>query len=68
MGDRSSNVFGINFGGGIAFGHEAKCYIEARYHYVWGPKINPPGGIALPACAPSSTNAPYFPLTFGVRF
>jgi Outer membrane protein beta-barrel domain len=68
LGDRSSNDFGINFGGGITFGHEAKFYIEARYHYVWGPTINPPGGGALPAGAPNSTNAPYFPLTFGVRW
>ena len=44
IGDRSSNDFGINFGGGIAFGREAKFYIEARYHYVWGKAINPPGG------------------------
>jgi hypothetical protein len=68
LADRSSNDFGINFGGGITFGHEAKFYIEARYHYVWGPTITPPGGGALPAGTPTSTNAPYFPLTFGIRF
>jgi hypothetical protein len=68
LGDRSSNDFGINFGGGITFGREAKFYIEARYHYVWGPTITPAGGGALPAGTPNSTNAPYFPLTFGVRF
>ena len=68
LGDRSSNDFGINFGGGIAFGREAKFYIEARYHYVWGPTITAPGGGALPAGVASSTNAPYFPLTFGVRW
>src|SRR5262245_58974016 len=39
IGDRSSNDFGINFGGGITFGHTAKFYVEARYHYVWGPEI-----------------------------
>ena len=68
IGDRSSNDFGINFGGGVTFGREAKFYIEARYHYVWGKAINPPGGLALPAGAPTSTNSSYFPLTFGVRF
>jgi len=29
--------FGVNFGGGITLGTEARFYIEARYHYVWGP-------------------------------
>jgi len=69
IGDRSSNDFGINFGGGVTFGHEAKFYIEARYHYVWGPQVA--AGSQLPAgtTAPStSTNASYFPITFGVRF
>ena len=65
LGDRSSNDFGINFGGGVTFGHEAKFYVEARYHYVWGPTINVPAGVTL---ANTSTNAQYFPITFGVRF
>ena len=70
LGDRSSNDFGINFGGSVTFGREAKFYIEARYHYVWGPTITPPGGIAQPTATSSSTNtnARYFPLTFGIRF
>ena len=62
LGDRSSNDFGINFGGGIAFGGDAKFYVEARYHYIWGKDITGPGGATL------STKAQYFPLTFGVRF
>ena len=66
LGDRSSNDFGINFGGGVTFGHEAKFYVEARYHYVWGPTINPPAGATTTQSL--STNAQYFPLTFGVRF
>jgi opacity protein-like surface antigen len=61
IGDRSSNDFGMDFGGGITFGHSAKFYVEARYHYVWGPKIE---GLS----SSYSTNAQYFPLTFGVRF
>jgi opacity protein-like surface antigen len=69
LGSRSSNDFGINFGGGVTFGHEAKFYVEMRYTYVWGPTINTPSN--LPAgTTPSSTssNATYWPLTFGVRF
>ena len=63
IGDRSSTDFGINVGGGITFGSAARFYIEARYHYVWGPKITPVG-----STTEYSTNAQYFPLTFGVRF
>ncbi|HJZ71199.1 MAG TPA: hypothetical protein VKE51_05630, partial [Vicinamibacterales bacterium] len=68
LGDRSSTDFGINVGGGITFGHEVKFYVEARYHYVWGPAINVAGGGAVPSGLPSNTNASYFPLVFGVRF
>jgi len=70
IGDRSSNDFGINFGGGITFGHEAKFYVESRYHYVWGQTINPPAGAtATTGCANGcTTSAAYFPLTFGVRW
>jgi hypothetical protein len=72
LGDRSSNDFGINFGGGLTFGHEAKFYVESRYHYVWGPTINAatnlPAGVSNPCSGGCSTNAAYFPLTFGVRW
>ena len=34
LGSRSSTDFGINFGGGVTFGHEAKFYVEMRYTYV----------------------------------
>ena len=62
IGDRSSNDFGMNFGGGVTFGTNAKFYVEMRYHYVWGPK-------ALEGSdGEFSTNAGYFPLTFGVRW
>ena len=69
IGDRSSNDFGINIGGGITFGREAKFYIESRYHYVWGPEIEPnvPSTGATPEVS-RTTNAAYFPLTFGIRF
>jgi hypothetical protein len=66
VGDRSSTDFGMNFGGGITFGHEAKFYMEFRYHYVWGPKI---AAVGTPAASGgTSTNVQYFPITFGFRF
>ena len=73
LGDRSSNDFGINFGGGITFGHEAKFYVETRFHYVWGPTINPtaatlPSDTTTNCAGGCSSNASYFPLTFGVRW
>lgn len=65
LGDRSSNDFGINFGGGITFGHETKFYVESRYHYVWGPTTTVAGTSCANGCG---TNASYYPLTFGVRW
>lgn len=65
LGDRSSNDFGVNFGGGITFGREAKFYMEFRYHYVWGPKIAPVVG---DGSTTYSSNAQFMPLTFGFRF
>jgi opacity protein-like surface antigen len=75
IGDRSSNDFGINIGGGITFGHEAKFYVESRYHYVWGRTVTP-AATTLPSSTAANqtcsggctTNAGYFPLTFGIRF
>jgi hypothetical protein len=72
IGSRSSTDFGINFGGGVTFGGEsAKFYVEMRYHYVWGPEVNPQVNNALPGTTlPSdfSTNAQYFPIVFGVTW
>jgi opacity protein-like surface antigen len=71
IGDRSSNDFGINFGAGVTFGTDVKFYVEGRYHYVWGPEVQAQvpvvsgGPCQVEAC---STNAQYFPLTFGVRW
>lgn len=61
VGDRSSTDFGVNVGGGVNFG---AFYVEARYHYVWGPEVTPVGG----GGQSYSTNASYFPITFGFRF
>jgi opacity protein-like surface antigen len=75
IGDRSSNDFGINLGAGMTFGTTAKFYVETRWHYVWGPKVTttavatPADGSAPVDCTKGcSTNAQYFPLTFGVRW
>jgi opacity protein-like surface antigen len=68
IGDRSSNDFGINFGGGLTFGRDAKFYVEMRYHYVWGPTITSPVADASGTFQSFSTDAQYFPLTFGVRW
>lgn len=62
IGDRSATDFGINVGGGVNFG---AFYAEARYHYVWGSDITPAGGAGGQSY---STNASYFPITFGFRF
>jgi opacity protein-like surface antigen len=62
IGDRSSTDFGLNFGGGISFGGGARFFVEARYHMVFGDDITVPGGTTR------STDAQYFPITFGLRF
>jgi opacity protein-like surface antigen len=63
VGDRTSTDFGVNVGGGVSFG---AFYVEARYHYVWGPEIKPQLGAQ--AGQTFSSNATYFPVTFGFRF
>jgi len=71
LGDRSSNDFGINVGGGVTFGHEAKFFVEARYTYVWGPTVSTTGvanPIAGASSTSTSTSVTYFPLMFGVKF
>ena len=70
IGDRSSTDFGIDFGGGVTFGHEAKFYVESRFHYVWGPTITAPtvAGSTLNCSSGCTSNASYFPLTFGMRW
>lgn len=63
IGTRSINDFGINFGGAVTFAR--RFYVEARFHYVWGPEFERPealGGGRVNA------NGYYFPITFGVLF
>jgi opacity protein-like surface antigen len=57
---RTSTDFGLNVGGGVTVGKEAKFFAETRYHYVWGPKIG--------SDSAERSNVQFFPLTFGVRW
>jgi hypothetical protein len=67
VGDRSSTDFGMVFGAGvnIAASDAASVYLEIRYHYIWGPEINPSEACiahrVLPANGPmaSSCRSPW---------
>jgi opacity protein-like surface antigen len=63
VGERTSNDFGVNLGGGvnIAVG-SGYIYAEARYIHAWGPTGILPGGQTV------SANINYWPITFGFRF
>ncbi len=70
VGERSSNDFGMNFGGGVnyRFTDAFSMYFEVRYHYIWGPTIDT---ASVPASgAPSSlkANGQFLPITVGFRF
>ena len=64
VGERSSTDFGMVFGGGANFG---KLYAELRYHYIWGPKIEPQVQ-PLDTSSDQKANGQFIALTFGVRF
>ena len=65
LGERSSTDVGINVGGGVNFqvGETAAIYVEARYHYIWGPEVTDPRTNTT-----QKANGQFFPITFGVRF
>ena len=74
LGSRGGWDFGFNIGGGVGFkiSDDAEFYIESRYHYTWGPDIQPqaatlPSGTVLSSNG-GSTSGYYVPLTFGFRF
>ena len=64
IGDRSSWDPGFNIGAGvtIALGESAQFYVEARWHYMWGPEFTDANGVSQKA------NGQYVPVTFGFRF
>ena len=61
VGERSSTDFGMNFGGGVSF---HTIYAELRYHYIWGPTVNTPGG----GTSTQKANGQFLQTTFGIRF
>jgi opacity protein-like surface antigen len=65
VGERSSTDFGMNFGGGVnvALSDTASFYVEARYHYIWGPEVTNPL-----TNESQKANGQFFPITFGFRF
>jgi opacity protein-like surface antigen len=71
VGERSSNDFGMNFGGGVNFktGEHTSIFFEIRYHYIWGPtlgpSVNPLNGSQIPA---TKANGQFLPITAGFRF
>jgi opacity protein-like surface antigen len=61
---RASTDPGLSFGGGYTYrlSNLASFFVEARYHYVWGPDVpNQSGGT-------TTANGQFFPITFGFRF
>ncbi len=53
IGERSSTDFGMTFGGGVRFG---AFYAELRYHYIWGPTLDPQSRPDLPVISPPLTD------------
>ena len=66
VGERSSTDFGFDFGGGVdvPLGESAKLYIEARYHYIWGPEVK----TSVSGTDTKKANGQFLPITVGVRF
>ena len=65
LNEKSSTDFGFDVGGGvdIAMGDSANFYVEARYHYIWGPELKDAAGVSQ-----DKANGQFLPLTFGFRF
>jgi opacity protein-like surface antigen len=66
----SSTDFGMVFGGGVNLKatEAASVFVEFRYHYIWGPQINPGAALTLNNTNTVRANGQFLPLTFGVRF
>jgi hypothetical protein len=61
---RNTTDPGVSFGGGFTYRLStlASVFVEARYHFVWGPEFQNSSG------ATETANAQFFPITFGFRF
>jgi opacity protein-like surface antigen len=77
VGERSSNDFGMNIGGGVNYkvGEHSSIYFEVRYHYIWGPTIEqskvptqPIAGVTPTAPSSLKANGQFLPITVGFRF
>jgi opacity protein-like surface antigen len=64
IGARSSWDWGLDAGVGLAIGAitHVRFYVEARYHYIFGPSYNAPGG------GTRTADGQFLPLTVGARF
>jgi opacity protein-like surface antigen len=65
VGLRTSRDYGFNVGAGIdlKFGRKAMLYLEARYHYVFGPEI-----LAGDGTSHGKATGQFLPFTIGLRF
>jgi Outer membrane protein beta-barrel domain len=61
---RSTTDPGVSFGGGFTYrlSNLASFFIEARYHYVWGPDVPTSSG------GTQKADAQFFPISFGFKF
>jgi opacity protein-like surface antigen len=63
IGSRNSWDWGLDAGVGVTFGvaEPVRLYVEARYHYIFGPSFDTPSG-------EESADGQYLPLVVGVKF
>ena len=64
LASRSSTDFGLNGGLGayLSLGSPLRLYLEARYHFVWGPEFTSGSGKT------QSANGQYIPIVLGLAF
>ncbi|MCP3161865.1 outer membrane beta-barrel protein [Myxococcus qinghaiensis] len=63
IGSRSTTDFGLNGGVGVSYRiyGPMRVYLEARYHYIFGPEYSTPTGSRR-------ANGQYLPINLGLRF
>ena len=68
IGSRSSSDVGMDFGGGVNFrvSDAVSIYVEARYHYIWGPEYNFTDNAGT--VYSGKANGKFLPFVFGIRF